>query len=416
MRRLFLIFTAIICAIILLITCKSADRKCIIKGRTIGITSKSLLLLRANESFLFDGIEIPIKDSLFEYEMEIDQPEGFNLMLGEARQDGGRTQTFFIEPGKINLTVYPEQEFDKNIVIGGKLNKEYKDFIDKEESIFLKVNKPISDSLTLLFNSGNYGSDTMKILEEEIGKISDHSSRDFIKVRDKMNALRGSGNDLSDMAKVLEKKEAKINQEHFDRQLDYISNNISYYLLYDLLDRRKDKVDLNKANNCYLKLSKKYPDHPYTRLVENMLEGIKSIHVGGRYIDFSAPDINGNLIKLSEVVDGKVALIDLWSTWCGPCIATSRSLIPVYEAFKNDGFIILGVVADNDNVRIKQRIEKEKHPWKTLVEYDKQNKIWEKYCISNGGGSTYLIDKEGKIVAINPTADEVRDKLIILLK
>lgn len=419
MKRIILIFSVLTCFILLLQSCSSADKKCIIKGKTIGVTSKSILILKANEDYLSEGIEIPIKDSQFEYEMEIDQPEGVNLMLGEARQDGGRKQTFFIEPGKISLTIYPEKEFDKNIVIGDKLNNEYKYFRNKEDSIFNKVSKPISDSLDMLFNAGNYESESMKRLEVELHKIQDHSSNSFIIIRDKINDLKKSGKDLSDKARVLENKQIKIDQEHFGRQLDYINSNISivsYYLLYDLLDRIKRKVDVEKATSCYQKLSKKYPDHPYTSLIGNMLEGIKSIHVGGRYIDFTAPDINGNLIKLSEVINGKVALIDLWSTWCGPCIATSRSLIPVYEAYKNNGFTILGVVADKDNLRIKERTEKEKHPWMTLVELDKQNKIWEKYGISNGGGGTYLIDKDGKIVAINPTADEVRDKLRELLK
>jgi thiol-disulfide isomerase/thioredoxin len=407
------------CFILLLQSCSSADKKCIIKGKTIGVTSKSILLLKANEDYLSEGIEIPIKDSQFEYEMEIDQPEGVNLMLGEARQDGGRKQTFFIEPGKISLTIYPEKEFDKNIVIGDKLNNEYKNFRNKEDSIFNQVGKPISDSLDMLFNSGNYESESMKILEVEMRKIQDHSNNNFIITRDKINDLRNSGKDLSDKARVLENKQIKIDQECFERQLDYINGNnsiVSYYLLYDLLDRIKGKVDLEIATSCYQKLSKKYPDHPYSSLVGNLLESIKSIHVGGRYIDFTAPDINGNLVRLSKVIDGKVTLIDLWSTWCGPCIATSRSLIPVYEAFKNNGFTIIGVVADKDNLRIKERTEKEKHPWMTLVELDKQNKIWEKYGISNGGGGTYLIGKDGKIVAINPTADEVKDKLRELLK
>ncbi|UVQ73515.1 hypothetical protein NXY30_21220 [Bacteroides faecis] len=42
-------------------------------------------------------------------------------------------------------------------------------------------------------------------------------------------------------------------------------------------------------------------------------------------------------------------------------------------------------------------------------------KIWEKYGIGNAGGGTFLVDKEGKILLIQPTAEEVKaclDKLL----
>ena len=50
-----------------------------------------------------------------------------------------------------------------------------------------------------------------------------------------------------------------------------------------------------------------------------------------------------------------------------------------------------------------------------LVELDKQNKIWDKYGIPNSGGKTFLVDKDGSILAIHPTADEVRELLNELL-
>ena len=56
------------------------------------------------------------------------------------------------------------------------------------------------------------------------------------------------------------------------------------------------------------------------------------------------------------------------------------------------------------------------HPWLSLVELDKQNRIWEKYGIANWGGGTYLVDNAGTIIAINPSADEVRNILRELLE
>ena len=158
----------------MIISCNSIEKKYIIKGKTIGVNSESIILLKAGESFLYEGIDIPITDSLFECQIEIDYPEAYRLMLGKARQGGGRYQIFFAEPGETHITLYPEVEFDKNIVLGGKLNKEYKDYQEKIESKFSPLIKPLSDSLDILFETGNYYSDTMRLLEEKL-----YSSKNF---------------------------------------------------------------------------------------------------------------------------------------------------------------------------------------------------------------------------------------------
>ena len=60
--------------------------------------------------------------------------------------------------------------------------------------------------------------------------------------------------------------------------------------------------------------------------------------------------------------------IDVWATWCGPCIATSRTMIPVYNEYKNKGFTIVGVAAEIDNTdRLIKTLEREEFPWLNLV-------------------------------------------------
>ncbi len=134
--------------------------------------------------------------------------------------------------------------------------------------------------------------------------------------------------------------------------------------------------------------------------------------IGNQFVDFSAPNLEGNEIKLSDEIEGKVALLDLWATWCGPCIAKSKTMIPLYEEFKDKGFTIVGVAGEFDNTdRLISFLEKEKWPWLQLVELDKQNSIWTKYGIDNSGGKIFLIDNAGKIIAMDPTTDEVRKEL-----
>jgi thiol-disulfide isomerase/thioredoxin len=133
--------------------------------------------------------------------------------------------------------------------------------------------------------------------------------------------------------------------------------------------------------------------------------------VGGRYIDFTAPALDGTPHTLSKEIAGKIALIDLWASWCGPCRRTSMSMIPIYEAYKDRGFTIVGVARENNSEDMKLAIEKDGYPWLNLLELKDENKIWEKYGVGNSGGRTVLVNSDGTILAVSPTAAEVEEIL-----
>ena len=83
-------------------------------------------------------------------------------------------------------------------------------------------------------------------------------------------------------------------------------------------------------------------------------------------------------------------------------------MITVYEAFKDNGFVIVGIARENNNTdAMKQAIKQDKYPWLNLVELNDEGHIWEMYGAGNSGGCTYLVDLDGKILAIHPTAEEV---------
>ena len=56
------------------------------------------------------------------------------------------------------------EEFDKNTIEGGRLNKQFKKFNTKFENTFAERLSPLNDSLQVLFKNNNYDSDTMKVL------------------------------------------------------------------------------------------------------------------------------------------------------------------------------------------------------------------------------------------------------------
>lgn len=62
---------------------------------------------------------------------------------------------------------------------------------------------------------------------------------------------------------------------------------------------------------------------------------------------FTAPDFTlktpqGEEYTLSEL-KGNAVLVNLWATWCPPCRAEMPAIQKMYQEYKDQGFIVLGV-------------------------------------------------------------------------
>ena len=153
--------------------------------------------------------------------------------------------------------------------------------------------------------------------------------------------------------------------------------------------------------------AKRYPAAYATRWLQGWLAGCNA-KVGGSYFDFTAPDLGGINHTLSEEIEGRVALIDLWGSWCGPCRRHSMALIPVYNKYKDRGFTVVGVAREFRNSgAMKTAIERDGYPWLNLLELDDRLGIWTKYGVGNAGGARFLVGRDGKILAVNPDAAQV---------
>ncbi len=401
---------------IFLFNCSSEKKNNLeLNGKVIGTDAKSIMLIKPNQDARFDSIiEIPVVDGNFHYETVLQNPEVVNLAFSESVRNGAyRPMPLFLENEKIDLTIYSEDEFDKNIVDGGKLNAQYKKFKHSFEDKFSGRIKPLQDSISTLFKTDEYNSDKAKSLYIELREAKNQDEK--VVIYKKIDDLKKSGQNLSPKAKELDDKIKPIYEEQKVFQQNYIENNptiVSYSFFLDDLIFNKETIDINSARNTFQILSNANPNHPYNELASNLINAIEDIKVRKKYPDFSAPDLNGNNIKLSDKINGKIALLNLWATWCGPCIAKSRTMVPLYNEYKNKGFTIVGVAGEFKSTdRLVKFLEKEKWPWLNLVELDRENGIWQKYGVNNAGGAIFLIDENGKILAKDPTAQEVRKEL-----
>lgn len=111
--------------------------------------------------------------------------------------------------------------------------------------------------------------------------------------------------------------------------------------------------------------------------------------------DFEVTLLNGNDFRLSDQ-KGKVVLMNIWATWCPPCREETPELVALYNQYKDQGLVILGVSIDEQGESVVRPFIKEfkvSYP----IYIDKDETVMEKYGPVMGIPTTYIIDKQGKI-------------------
>ncbi len=125
------------------------------------------------------------------------------------------------------------------------------------------------------------------------------------------------------------------------------------------------------------------------------LSGKPQIEKGVPAPNFSFPDLDSKMISLAEY-KGKVVLLNIWATWCPPCVQEMPSMEKLHQELKNENFEIIAVSVDELGAKaVIPFMKKHKLSFPTLI--DTKGVINGLYQ-TTGVPESFIIDKEGIIV------------------
>jgi thiol-disulfide isomerase/thioredoxin len=413
------VLLVVLCSALPFISC-GKEFSCLLRGRIINRTSKAVLLMKATadpRSAL--SVRIPITGDMFVYKLAASEQEAYLLIFEEELEVSVfKPVVFFPDTTEIRMALYSSSEAEiKNEIDGGALNRAYQQHMtalaQAFKSPYLALRQKRNEAIaSKTYYSSAYNSLTLLVQDAATGQ-----RQVLLK---ELDSLRNNGSDLSPVGKAIRENEQRIVRQMFAMRYDYISRNpgpVSYYMLYEDLAFNSDAPGIgNLASKVYELLAKAMPSHPYTQRLGFLVKAL-ALKPGQPLIDFDAPDPGGKDYRFSSVAGGKIVLLDLWASWCGPCIAKTREIMPIYERFKGKGFEVVGVAREFKNLdNLEIALAREKHPWLTLVDLEDKHLVWNKYGLNNSGGGMVLFDRAGKILALNPTAKELEKILSTTLE
>ena len=151
-------------------------------------------------------------------------------------------------------------------------------------------------------------------------------------------------------------------------------------------------------------------------------QSMSKVQIGADAPDIELPGPDGKMRKLSDL-KGNIVLLDFWAAWCRPCRMENPNVVRVYDKYKDKGFTVFSVSLDGLDDRTKRRypedqlerqLRNQKDRWVGAIKQD--NLKWDSHVSdlkkwdSKGAAiygvraipQTFLVDRDGKIAAINP--------------
>ena len=195
----------------------------------------------------------------------------------------------------------------------------------------------------------------------------------------------------------------------------YIADNPSSYATVLALRGTFYKLDTEDLEAALSSLDAPLHQMEEYKYMYGKLERMKAVAIGKHYTDFELATPEGETLKVSDVHNGNVLLIDFWASWCGPCRRANPEVVEIYNEYHDQGFEILGVSLDRDSASWVKAIADDNLTWPQISDLKYWNTEGAELYGVPAIPHTVLIDREGIIIAKKLHGDELREAIESLL-
>jgi thiol-disulfide isomerase/thioredoxin len=184
-----------------------------------------------------------------------------------------------------------------------------------------------------------------------------------------------------------------------DQLEESVSNNmVKSTLMYDFLNIYMTYIDqgtyvtyLEKFNN--INSNQKKEDK-----LNKQFEDWKKLAKGTQAPNFKYVSFAGDSLTMDDF-KGKYVYIDVWATWCGPCLRELPSLEKLQEEFKDKNVTFMSVSIDNTPEPWKKMVENKEMKGVQLYADGAWNSTLVKDYMIGGIPRFILVDTEGKLIS-----------------
>jgi len=257
----------------------------------------------------------------FSFRGNISEPTMAYLQLKEEKRNELNSGSIFLEPSEMNADI-KLNDFRKARVKGSDTHRQYMALADSKKPVEAKYQKQL-DSLR-----------TEK----------DHEKNAEIRER-------------------LAPYFAEMDQQDY---IFFKKHPQSYVTVYMMRFHVSD-LSIDSLQAVYDRLGEKLQQTADGKNLAEEIQKLRGGSPGSMAKDFSATDINGNKLSLSEF-KGKYVLLDFWASWCVPCRKGNPHLKELYAKYKEKGIEFVGVSDDDRNPEAwRKAVEKDGLPWRHVL-------------------------------------------------
>ncbi len=132
--------------------------------------------------------------------------------------------------------------------------------------------------------------------------------------------------------------------------------------------------------------------------------------IGKKAAEFTLKDLDGQAWTLSQIRDGKPAILFFWATWCPHCRSQVKILNQEIDAIHKEGIEVILIDLGEDAKQVKSFMERNKFDLNVLVDPDEMTS--EDYVIP-GIPTLYFIGADGKVRAVEHAIPENYEEILL---